>query len=539
MITLAKLALGATILTSPLVAAITPSDIPTDLPLSQLLQTAKIQLAAGNAHEALTYFDVAISRDPKNYLTLFNRGAAYLSLGKGHQARRDFDKVLQLKPGFEGALVQRAKLRARNGEWVEAEEDYLAAGKKKDSAEVKDLSEAHGSAMLAQSAADAGNWEECIQQAGGAIMVAAGDSNLRNLRAKCRFERGEVAEGVSDLQHVLAINSGNTEPHMKISALQFYALGETDQGLVQIRKCLQSDPESKPCRKIMKREKQLDKLIKKVKQLMEKKQNVAATKILTKSGEEPGLLQEVKDDFETHKKEGLVHQNSINGLYTWLLDITCEAYIEVCLPNTDYHSQANIAQVKNKKGQSYCEEVLQYDAKSLWGLIAKARRHIDADQFDAAIGALNEAKEAHGNSDKIQKLINEAQTLLKRSKQKDYYKVLGVDRDADQREIKKAMRREAFKYHPDKAASQGIPKEEAEKKMAAVNEAYEVLSDPELRARFDRGDDPNDPQQHGQPFQQGSPFGGGGHQYVFRQGGAHSGGYQFQGFPGGGFPFGA
>jgi DnaJ family protein C protein 3 len=162
---------------------------------------------------------------------------------------------------------------------------------------------------------------------------------------------------------------------------------------------------------------------------------------------------------------------------------------------------------------------------------------MDADEFEAAIRALNEAKEAHGNSDRIQKLINEAQVLLKRSKQKDYYKVLGVDRDADEREIKKAMRREAKKYHPDKAAAQGIAKEEAEKKMAAINEAYEVLSDPELRARFDRGDDPNDPhQQQGHPFQ-GSPFGAGGHQFVFRQGGGQSGGFQFQGFPGG-FPFG-
>ena len=102
-------------------------------------------------------------------------------------------------------------------------------------------------------------------------------------------------------------------------------------------------------------------------------------------------------------------------------------------------------------------------------------------------------------------------------------------------------RREAKKYHPDKATSQGISKEEAEKKMAAINEAYEVLSDPELRARFDRGDDPNDPQsQHGgNPFT-GSPFGG--QQFVFRQGpggGQRSGGFQFQGggFPGG-FPFG-
>lgn len=68
--------------------------------------------------------------------------------------------------------------------------------------------------------------------------------------------------------------------------------------------------------------------------------------------------------------------------------------------------------------------------------------------------------------------------------------------------------------------------------MASINEAYEVLSNPELRARFDRGDDPNS---HEQPqFHHGSPFGHG-HPFMFQQGG----GQQFQFKFGSGFPFGA
>jgi DnaJ family protein C protein 3 len=64
--------------------------------------------------------------------------------------------------------------------------------------------------------------------------------------------------------------------------------------------------------------------------------------------------------------------------------------------------------------------------------------------------------------------------------------------------------------------------------MATVNEAYEVLSDPELRARFDAGDDPNDPS-GGNPFAQGThPFG------QFFSGGGFPGGGGFGGFPGGG-----
>lgn len=66
--------------------------------------------------------------------------------------------------------------------------------------------------------------------------------------------------------------------------------------------------------------------------------------------------------------------------------------------------------------------------------------------------------------------------------------------------------------------------------MAAVNEAYEVLSNPELRARFDAGDDPNDPT-GGNPFAQG---GGNPFAHFFNAGGG--GGFPGGGFPGGGFP---
>ncbi|RME69448.1 MAG: molecular chaperone DnaJ [Nitrospirae bacterium] len=65
---------------------------------------------------------------------------------------------------------------------------------------------------------------------------------------------------------------------------------------------------------------------------------------------------------------------------------------------------------------------------------------------------------------------------------KDYYKILGVSRNATQEEIKKAFRRLALKYHPDR--NQGD--KEAEEKFKEINEAYAVLGDPEKRAQYDR-----------------------------------------------------
>ncbi len=66
---------------------------------------------------------------------------------------------------------------------------------------------------------------------------------------------------------------------------------------------------------------------------------------------------------------------------------------------------------------------------------------------------------------------------------RDYYEVLGVSRDATEAEIKKAYRRLARQYHPDMNPDN---KEEATEKFKEIQEAYEVLSDPQKRALYDR-----------------------------------------------------
>src|ERR1700680_3352174 len=64
---------------------------------------------------------------------------------------------------------------------------------------------------------------------------------------------------------------------------------------------------------------------------------------------------------------------------------------------------------------------------------------------------------------------------------KDYYAVLGVPRDADQDAIRRAYRKLARKYHPDLNSDS-----DAEDRFKELGEAYEVLSDPDKRERYDR-----------------------------------------------------
>ena len=89
------------------------------------------------------------------------------------------------------------------------------------------------------------------------------------------------------------------------------------------------------------------------------------------------------------------------------------------------------------------------------------------------------------------------------AEKRDYYEVLGVDKNASEDEIKRAYKKLARKYHPDMNPGD----KEAEEKFKEINEANEVLSDPEKKASYDQfgfaGTDPN----YGAG--QGGGFGGG------------------------------
>ena len=93
----------------------------------------------------------------------------------------------------------------------------------------------------------------------------------------------------------------------------------------------------------------------------------------------------------------------------------------------------------------------------------------------------------------------------------DYYKILGVDKNIPQSEVRAAYKKRAKQFHPDLHPND--PKAKA--KFQALNEAYDVISDPEKRSKYD---------QYGEHWKEAGAFGSGGF------GGAAQGGSPFEGF---------
>ena len=138
---------------------------------------------------------------------------------------------------------------------------------------------------------------------------------------------------------------------------------------------------------------------------------------------------------------------------------------------------------------------------------------LNDEQYDESIKILRSANELFQNDKTLQDKFAKAQTALKRSKEKDYYKILGISRQATKQEIKKGYRGKAMEWHPDKNSDN---LEEAEKRFMEIAEAYEVLGDDDMRARYDRGEDVlnKNPEQHQQ--QQRHHFRNGFNNFHFR-----------------------
>ncbi|QRV87100.1 DnaJ domain protein [Ceratobasidium sp. AG-Ba] len=248
---------------------------------------------------------------------------------------------------------------------------------------------------------------------------------------------------------------------VQISNLTYFLLAPTPQALGTVKQCLNFDPDSRECRNAHKTYRRLDKGQSKLERTVDANDWRGLAKLVTGGGKGGGLA----EDFDTALKEGTKYLHLPTSIVPKKHSLrrqriywgACKAYTMLEMP---------------AKADVWCSEVLVMDPEDADALEGKAAGLMAKEEWEEAVRTLEKAFELSGRTSRsVMERLEKARRLLKQSRNKDYYKVLGVARDADEKTIKKAY----------------------EAKMAAVNEACEVLLNPELRAQFDNGDDPNDP----------------------------------------------
>ncbi|EPY82313.1 dnaJ subfamily C member 7 isoform 1-like protein [Camelus ferus] len=136
-----------------------------------------------------------------------------------------------------------------------------------------------------------------------------------------------------------------------------------------------------------------------------------------------------------------------------------------------------------------CTNAVKLDDTYIKAYLRRAQCYMDTEQYEEAVRDYEKVYQTEKTKEHKQ-LLKNAQMELKKSKRKDYYKILGVDKNASEDEIKKAYRKRALMHHPDRhsGASAEVQKEE-EKKFKEVGEAFTILSDPKKKTRYDSGQD--------------------------------------------------
>ncbi|XP_072034388.1 dnaJ homolog subfamily C member 3-like [Amphiura filiformis] len=444
-------------------------------------------LGAGQLVDALSQYNLAIENDPDNYMAYYKRATVYLALGKSKAALPDLEKSMKLKPDFTAAIVNRGNILLKMGKLKEARAAYehtLRVDQQHKEALDK-IQTLEPFEMLLQEAdklVTQNKFAEAADFYSRVIMSVPWDATLREKRAKVYMNSGEVYKALDDYRAITQLVPDSTDVFYKMSSLH-YQIGDLEESLTDIRECLKLDQDHKVCKPHYRKVKKLTKQL--------------------------GMAQDFTNEQQYDDAIDKYHQALETESQNWIYTQRIKTKICHC------HSKAQHTQEALK----LCGEIIEKDGNNVDALIDRAEAHIQNEMYDDAINDYQRAKELE-DTQRTQDGLQRAQKLLKQSQKRDYYKILGVKRNARKKEINKAYRKLAMEWHPDK--HEGEEKKKAEKMFMDIAAAKEVLTDPDMRQKFDNGEDPLDPEEQQQRQQWGNPFGfnpfgsgGGGHHFKF------------------------
>lgn len=442
--------------------------------------TAEEYKAAGNKffkakeyNMAIKEYSKAIEADPKNGTYYSNRAAALMSANRFPEALEDCKTADQLDPGNMKILLRLGRLYTSLGRPDEAIATYNQIVPPPSA---KDMQPALTMRQHVNQAE-----EQLATGSSGSLVIHALDQAERGLGygvdrpRKWKLLRGEAflkmgnVNALGDAQNVamsLLRNNSQDPDALVLRGRALYAQGENEKAINHFRQALNCDPDFKEAVKYLRMVQKLERM---------KEEGNSAFKA--------GRFQEAVDTYS----KALEVDPTNKGTNSKILQNRALCYIRL----------------KNySPAVADCTRALDLDPTYTKARKTKAKALGESGNWEEAIREYKAIHEANPSEPGIAKEIRNAELELKKSKRKDYYKLLGISKDATEQEIKKAYRKLAIIHHPDKNPDNP----EAEHQFKEIQEAYETLSDPQKRARYDSGEDLIDPSEM---FGGGGGFGGG------------------------------
>mmetsp|Transcript_13144 Transcript_13144/g.18178 ORF Transcript_13144/g.18178 Transcript_13144/m.18178 type:complete len:488 (+) Transcript_13144:155-1618(+) len=456
------------------------------LKASELRKRGDEALMKGERKVAINFYTKLIAVEPQNQANYWKRASAHMRF-RGHAAAiSDLDKALELDPNMVKAYMNRARLRMKvSGDCRGALHDYekvLELRPNKKGIKEKELPKLQKCAELMNDVEAAMRTGDCLAARGpldAAIEIAGESASLRMKRASCAIKTGDLQVAMLDTRNILSRDKNNLEA-IALRGQVYYLLGDTEVAVNHFKEGLRSDPGHK-------RLKQLYRIVKKVFKRIQSGDSYSESNEFMKAAEEYKAALELDPHHPANRP--------------MLLEKRCEVLVKA---------------EEGEEAVKACQEALSNEPENanLRCLLGDAR--LANEEYEEAVKEFERASQQEPGSQRVRQGLENAKRRLKMSQRKDYYKILGVKRNADEKDIKKAFRKLALKMHPDKVKPE--EREEAEVKFRDIGEAYEVLSDAEARGKYDRGEDVEMQQRPGGHGFHGFPFGGfqqGGHTFTF------------------------
>lgn len=236
-----------------------------------------------------------------------------------------------------------------------------------------------------------------------------------------------------------SLNPSSQDLLHRLALLNYVLIGSDISLATQpLKQCLHYDPDSRVCKPAFRQLKAFDKELRKATNYVESSMWSSTLALVdpTKDRDTEGLLQQFEELMADNlhvlfpsspSSSVAAKRNQImlkSGLYVQLLDMACKAHVK--------------ASSSHVRSQPVCSRLAQVKPKSAPAALFKAQELMRNEEFEAAVRTLQDAFEESGRSDReLMDELQKAQARMKRSKSKDYYKVLNVSPDADDKTIKR------------------------------------------------------------------------------------------------------